>query len=132
MEERSFVTSFHFKTKHAIHGHLVHRPASEKLKLLWFVYLVEDLVCHLQYVGSTQNATQRWSNTKSACNLRKTDNTGLYKHYMDGCPNVDREQKNLRFTLLDFIVTTQQRLEDANQARESSRTSGGEYNCFNM
>ena len=87
MQERSFVTSFHFKTKHAIHGHLVHRPACEKTKLTWYVYLIEDLECHLQYVGSTQNATQRWSNTKSAGNLRKADNTGLYKHYMSGCPN---------------------------------------------
>ena len=29
MQERSFVTSFHFKTKHAIHGHLVHRKTTK-------------------------------------------------------------------------------------------------------
>ena len=40
MQERSFVTSFHFKTKHAIHGHLVHRPACEKTKLTWYVVVV--------------------------------------------------------------------------------------------
>ena len=113
MDERSCVTSLHFKTKHAIHGHLVHRPAGEKNKLTWFVYLIEDLTCQLQYVGSTQNATQRWSSTKSACNSRNKDNTGLYKHYMNGCPNDDRAQENLRFTLLDSIVTSLQKLEAA-------------------
>ena len=41
------------------------------------------------------------------------DNTGRYKHYMNGCPNDDRAQENLRFTLLDSIVTSLQKLEAA-------------------
>ena len=43
--ETSFVESFYFGKKFAIHGKLVHLKPSVKPKLRWFVYLVEDIGC---------------------------------------------------------------------------------------
>ena len=64
MEETSFVTSYYFGRRFAIHGRNIHLPASQKKKLRWFVYLVHDTACQLQYVGSTTDACSRWSSTK--------------------------------------------------------------------
>ena len=109
--ETTFVNSMYNGKKFAIHGHLVHLPASMKPKLRWFVYLLEDLACMLQYVGSTTDVCSRWSSTKSACNKENSNGTGLYKHFMDGCPNdTGTEKGHIRLTLLDYLDTTEERL----------------------
>ena len=61
----NFVTSLHFGTKHAIRHHLHHN-----LENVWFVYLIEDTVCELQYVGSTVNINRRFSQQKTGCNRK--------------------------------------------------------------
>ena len=115
MEETSYVTSLYFKRKFAIHGRNIHLPASMKKKLTWFVYLVNDNVCHLQYVGSTTDPCSRWSGTKGACQGRKLTNTGLYKHFSDGCNEHIRtgNVRHLTWTLVDFMKTSEERLNDA-------------------
>ena len=112
--ETSFVQS-HFNGKQfAIHGHLSHLPAGQKTKLRWFVYLLEDTACMLQYVGSTTDVCSRWSSTKSACNKEDSVCTGMYKHFKEGCPHdMGREKNNLRLTLLDYLDTTEGKLGQA-------------------
>ena len=108
------VQSMYTGRKYAIHGHLFHLPASQKPKLRWFVYLLEDLACMLQYVGSTIDICSRWSSTKSACNKGNSNSTGMYKHFMDGCQNDTGVEKNhIRLTLLDSMDTTEERLRVA-------------------
>ena len=112
--ETTFVESLQYKMKFAIHGHLVHLQPSQKPKLRWFVYLLEDMACGLQYVGSTTDVCSRWAATKSACNKENSNSTGMYKHFMEGCPNDGGTDKdNLRITLVDYLDTTQQKLLDA-------------------
>ena len=48
MVETSFVTSFYFERRFAIHGRNIHLPASMKKKLTWFVYLATDTSCLLE------------------------------------------------------------------------------------
>ena len=115
MVETSYVESYYFERKFAIHGRNIHLPASQKKKLTWFVYLVHDTACQLLYVGSTIDACHRWSGTKSACLGRKRDNTGLYKHFMEGCPThlTNGDVKHLTWTLIDYIETSEELLENA-------------------
>ena len=115
MEETSFVTSFYFNRRFAIHGRNVHLPASMKKKLTWFVYLATDTACLLQYVGSTMDACSRFSSTKNACLNRKSTNTGLYKHFAEGCPTalLNGDVRHLTWTLIDFMVTSEEKLADA-------------------
>ena len=115
MVETSCVESYYFGRKFAIYGRNVHLPASQKQKYTWFVYLVHDTSCQLLYVGSTMDACHRWSSTKSACLSRKKDNTGLYKHFMEGCPAhlASGDVKHLTWTLIDFIETSEEQLKDA-------------------
>ena len=112
MVETSYATSYYFGRKFAIHGRNVHLPASQKKKMRWFVYLVHDTHCQLLYVGSTMDPCSRWSSTKTACQGRKNDNTGLYKHFMNGCPGhiSSGNVKHLTYTLLDHIDTTEEQL----------------------
>ena len=114
MEETSFVTSYYYGRKFAIHGRNIHLPASQKGKYTWFVYLCQDNVCQLQYVGSTTDACSRWSSTKSACLGRNKSNTGLYKHFMEGCPEhlQTGNVQHLVWTLIDFIETSEERLNE--------------------
>ena len=49
----NFVYSTHFRTKHAIRGHLVQQPRNQQYKDRWFVYLIYDEHCQKQYVGSS-------------------------------------------------------------------------------
>ena len=87
---------------------------SQKPKLRWFIYLLEDLGCRLQYVGSTTDVCSRWAATKSACNKANSNSTGLYKHFQDGCPSDTGQRKDhIRITLLDFLDTTVERLQTA-------------------
>ena len=48
-------------------------------KLRWFVHLLYDLGCGKQNIGSTADVRSRWASTKSACNKRNLNATGLYK-----------------------------------------------------
>ena len=115
MKETSYVTSYHFKRKFAIHGRNIHLPAGQKNKMRWFVYLVHDTHCQLLYVGSTNDVCRRWSGTKTACQGRNKDNTGLYKHFKQGCPEhiTSGNVSHLVWTLIDHIDTSVQQLDDA-------------------
>ena len=97
--------------KFAIHGRNVHTKATEPNPLQWFVYLEEDVLCKKQYVGSTFNMSSRWANTKLRCNRRDSDQTGLYKHFRDGCPNdTGVEKKHIKISLIYFMFTTTEKL----------------------
>ena len=112
--ETTFAESIQYKKKFAIHGSLVHLQPSQKPKLRWFVYLLEDMACMLQYVGSTTDVCSRWAATKSACNSGNSNSTGMYKHFLDGCPNdTGTEKHHMRLTLLDFLDTTVEKLHTA-------------------
>ena len=112
--ETTCVKSMYNQRTFAIHGHLTHLPASQKTKLRWFVYLLEDLSCMLQYVGSTIDVCSRWSSTKSALNKANSNSTGLYKHFMDGCRNdTGLSKSHIRLTLIDFLDTTEEKLAAA-------------------
>ena len=113
-----------FIRKFAIHGHNVHLPASQKNKLRWFVYLCEDLACSLQYVGSTTDVCSRWAGTKKACLDQNNTNTGLYKHFVSGCPSGTGDLSHLRWTLIDFVDTTVDQLERAGHQGEPSAGVG--------
>ena len=108
MEETSCVYSYYFNKRFAIHGRNIHLPASQKNKHRWFVYLCEDMACQLLYVGSTTDVCGRWANTKKACLDGDSTNTGLYKHFNNGCPayNGNGDLSHLRWTLIDFVDTT--------------------------
>ena len=56
MVETSYVTSYHFKRKHAVHGRNIHLPAGQKNKMRWFIYLV---LCQFLYVCSTNDVCRR-------------------------------------------------------------------------
>ena len=102
MEETSYIFSRYFNRKFAIHGHNVHLPAGQKNKLKWFVYCCEDMACDLVYIGSTTDVCKRWAGTKKACLDKNSSNTGLYKHFMNGCPGdrSDGQLQHLRWTLI--------------------------------
>ena len=114
MRETDHVESFYYEKKFAIHGHLTHLKASQRPKLRWFIYLLEDLGCGKQYIGSTTDVCSRWASTKSACNKMNSNSTGLYRHFQEGCPSDTGPSKNhIRITLVDFLDTTEQLLDQA-------------------
>ena len=98
MEETSTVRSYYFNRKFAIHGRNVHLPASQK----------NNTACKLLYVGSTTDVCARWASTKKACLDKNASNTGLYKHFMNGCPadNGTGDLSYLKWTLVDWIDTS--------------------------
>ena len=110
MVETSTITSPYFGRRFAIHGRNIHLPASQKKKPRWFVYVVEDVACGLIYVGSTVDPCSRWAQTKKACLDRNSVNTGLYKHFRDGCPAFTGDLSHLNWTLVDHIDITEERL----------------------
>ena len=115
MVEKQFVRSEHFTTKNRIHGHLAHDISPEN-KQRWFVYLLEDIPCGKQIVGSTTNPQKRWRQHKSTCNNGPSANTGISKHFtMHGsCPNnLSREKETLSYTLIDHIDVTKEDLVKA-------------------
>ena len=116
MKETSFVTSFFYKRRFAIHGRNIHLKSSLRKKLRWFVYIVVDTHCQLQYVGSTNDVCSRWSSTKTACLGRNSNNTGLYKHFMEGCPEhiTSGNVRHLTWTIVDHYDTSEEKLEEAN------------------
>ena len=110
----SYVYSQHFKTKHAVRGHLVHMPRDQQFKDRWFIYLIEDKHCNKQYVGSTTDMYSRWSSHKSGCNSGSIS-TGLSAHFVNGCPgDTGRGKNNLMVTLVDYLDVTK---EEVNIAR---------------
>ena len=113
MTETRTVYSHYFKRKFAIHGHNVHLPASQKNKHRWFVYVCEDTACQLLYVGSTTDVCARWASTKKACLDQNNTNTGLYKHFANGCPAHTRDLSHLRWTLVDYVDTSTDQLNIA-------------------
>ena len=125
--ETPFAESLQYKRRFAIHGHLVHMQPAVKPKLRWFVYLLEDTACRLQYVGSTTDMCSRWAATKSACNKANSNSTGMYKHFMEGCPNDKGTKKeHSRIILLDFLDTTEQKLMDS-EHQSGPQCQSGEW-----
>ena len=112
-EWTSTIFSFHFQKNFAIHGRNIHLLASQKNKYQWFVYTIVDEFCELIYVGSTTDVCARWSQTKKACLDRNNSNTGLYKHFQDGCPGYNTALCHLRWTLVDSITTSEEELRGA-------------------
>ena len=125
MQETSTVTSYHYKRRFAIHGRNIHLPASQKKKHKWFVYGVDDTACQKYYVGSTVDPCSRWASTKKACRDRNLTNTGLYKHFHEGCPThlQTGELSHLTYTLLDYIETSEELL------RNAGHTGGVQCRC---
>ena len=68
------------------------------------------------YVGSTTDVCKRWASTKKACLDCDSNNTGLYKHFKTGCPagSGGGDLKHLRWTLIDSMETTVDKLRVAN------------------
>ena len=67
------------------------------------------------YVGSTVDLCSRWAKTKKACLDKNSVGTGMYKHFMEGCPadTGEGDLSYLTWTLLDHIDTTEERLVNA-------------------
>ena len=120
MKERNYVESPFFDKKFKIHGHLSHDyvPDVPENTIPWFVYKIKDIPCNKIIVGSTQNPKERWANYKSCCNKRKSNGTGLSKHFMEGCPHDTGPQKQtLNITLIDYYDTTKTKLLKANHVK---------------
>ena len=117
MVEKTYVESPYFGKKVKVHGHLAHDHIPEN-KIRWFIYKIRDVPCSKIIVGSTQNPNQRWANYKSCCNKRKSNGTGLSKHFMEGCPNDEGVEKlTLDITLLDYYDTTNEKLIKSNHEK---------------
>ena len=115
MIETKSVMSKHFKIKHAISSHNVHPEATQNPEFRWFVYLEEDILCDLQYVGSTQSMTHRWANTKKTCNDRNSSGTGLESHFKVGCPCDSGEKKShIKITLIEHMDVTEEQQKQNN------------------
>ena len=112
MVQTNFVTSGLYNQKFRIHGHLAHDVSPENAQH-WFVYLLEDIPCGKQIVGSTKNPKKRWRQHKSSCNNAPSTSTGMSKHFTmhGGCPNdLSREKETLSYTLIDYIDVTKEAL----------------------
>ena len=88
------------------------------------MYVCEDTACILQYVGSTTDVCARWGSTKKVCRDRNKTNTGLYKHFMDGCQAYNDTMAHLRWTLVDSMDTSPQLLDAA------GHTGGPQCRCL--
>ena len=82
----------------------------------WFIYLITDTKCDLQYVGSTTNLLSRWAHHKFSCNNKKAS-TGLSRHFIEGCPadeGEDRKKlKYLEITIIDKYDVKKSKLDEA-------------------
>ena len=81
MVERDHIYREFRKHKFAIHGRNVHLPATVQQPSLWFIYLLQCIPCHGQYVGSTQNVASRFKNHKSSAHLKNSTSSGMAKHF---------------------------------------------------
>ena len=92
-----------------------YHPKNHKVKLLWFVYLLECVQPDgsFQYVGSTNHITERWANTKSKCNSRNTEGSRMEKHFKNGCPpNSTNSLEKVKIYLLEHFDTTSKKLSN--------------------
>ena len=48
--DTSTLYSTYFDRRFAFHGRIVHLPAYQKNKFIWFIYVCEDIPCGLTYV----------------------------------------------------------------------------------
>lgn len=108
MVETDTVYSLHFQQHFKVRGLLKHDYAPDGI-IRWFIYLINDMSCHKQYTGSTNDIKKRWANHKSDCNISlKADRckklqpsdiakkTGLCRHFLKGCKgNLNMEKSNL-------------------------------------
>ena len=110
MKETNFVRSLHFGTKHGIWKHLSHDRVPVNTLRYW-IYTIHD-PCPKFYVGYTTNLITRFANHKSTANSRKSNSTGLAKHFKEGCSsdNGDKKKLILNVTILDCYDTTEQKL----------------------
>ena len=97
----------------------VHLPATQTIKLKWFIYLEECVHPEgvFQYVGSTDSMTHRWANTKSKI-LSLVDGrsdkagTEFETHFKNGCSEYCGDDlKHVRVTLLENMTITEDDLE---------------------
>ena len=116
--------SIHFGTKIKIRGHLRHDFAPPD-KLRWCIYQIKDIPCNLLYTGNTIRPQARFATHKSSCNSEKSNSKGLSKHFVNGgCPFDRRKEKTtLKFTLVDFLDTTEEEL------RTAGHVSGPKCTC---
>ena len=116
LERREFLSS-NFRVKHVIAGHNIHPPASQAIKMEWFIYM-EGCVHPegvYQYKGSTTSMTERWANTKSVINNRRKAGTGLETHYLQGCSHhLGPDLGSVRVTLLEHMITNHDKLTSDN------------------
>ena len=77
----------------------------------WYLFTIYVMI----YVGSTTDVCRRWAGTKKVCLDYDSVNTGLYKHFKNGCPagNGGGDLEHLRWNLIDFMETNNQKLDDA-------------------
>ena len=68
-----------------------------------------------RHIGYTTNLTARFANHKSTANSKKSNSTGLAKHFKEGCSsdNGDKKKSILNVTILDCYDTTQEKLRRA-------------------
>ena len=120
MKETTTIESYHFNTKHKIHGYLAH-DWSPQNKIRWYIYVIQDVPCGKVYCGSTQSPVARFSQHRSTCNnphKQRHGGTGLCNHFRQGCPHDDgREKNNLNITLVDYIDTTLEELARAKHVK---------------
>ena len=110
MKQTNFIKSLHFGTKHGIWKHLAHDKVPNNI-VRYFIYAIDD-PCPTLYVGYTTNLVARFANHKSTANSRKSNATGLAKHFKDGCPSDtgDKRKHILNITILDCYDTTEEKL----------------------
>ena len=82
------------------------------------------------FIGSTDSMTHRWANTKSVINALVTNrsskaNTGLEKHFRDGCNVYSGPQLNhVKITLLEHMQLTEEEISrSSHQAGSGCRCS---------
>ena len=111
--------STHFGVSHMIAGNNIHLPATQAMKLKWFIYLEECIHPEgtYQYVGSTDSMTHRWANTKSkiislAAGSSVKPGTGLETHFKTGCSQYSGADPNtVRVTLLENMRVSEESLK---------------------
>ena len=101
-----------------IAGNNTHLPATQALKLKWFIYLEECTHPEgtFQYVGSTDSMTHRWANSKSkiislANGSTTKPGTGLENHFKEGCSQYKgADLSAVRITLLENMIVSEEEL----------------------
>ena len=113
MKERNVIQSFQFGTKHEIWKHLAHDKVPNNVMRYW-IYAIDD-PCPTLYVVYTTNLVARFSTHKNTANSKKSNATGLAKHFKNGCPSDDGDKRKsiLNVTIVDCYDTTLEKLRIA-------------------